>query len=780
MSGHEPSSYVLASLGIGSTNSGSEAVRPAPKTLMDLIKEDSPPPYSQGDPFSGYNNNHSIDRLAPPPRSQTAGAIYERTDFSYNERGTATSPLGTFSDDHYEKHRMDGYQQHQHQADPRGYTSSGSKGHGMDGVTQEMERLQVRPGGQQYVAGLPHLRVSATVICARFMLQMLTTPFSFFQVERASATQYVSVPMPMGNSTMDQHQESLFHEQARPQPRAIYSQPHPSQHPAPSRQFEGQQVYYAPSQTLPSHVVDQPPAFTTAVLPNGQTVYLNASQFSYSAAQPVQYQTPLHQSHMIHQQHQGQGQDYMTVLPMQSAGHIAYYQGVEGPVRGPQVIMNQPIAYPRGGVESAPVQSRGKEGDRGGKGAATKGRRGGAGAGPSSGRRDDPRAKHSATSPLLDEFRTTKNRDWTMLDITGHVVEFCQDQNGSRFIQQRLEIGNASEQKVVMAEVLPAVRQLRNDVFGNYVVQKLLEFGTEMMKAQLRDTLKGEMLPLSLQMYGCRVVQKALETLEEDDLPKLLIEFHHNVLSCIHDQNGNHVIQKCIEVMSTKAKQAYAVHDGERANFFGEQLDFIISDVLANVTSLSCHPYGCRVLQRILEHCIEPTKILALDEIAKCHKIVLDDQYGNYVIQHVLQYGRHQDRESIMHIVIANGLLPLSKQKFASNVVEKLLKYGTAAQRNLLVREMLVVVDDPNSGGSSVVLLMVRDAYANYVVQTTLDVVAEGEEKRLLLEELNAHSAQLVSRVHTTMDAFCLGIAPHPLTESFVLLLVSKAPIYIC
>lgn len=122
---------------------------------------------------------------------------------------------------------------------------------------------------------------------------------------------------------------------------------------------------------------------------------------------------------------------------------------------------------------------------------------------------------------------------------------------------------------------------------------------------------------------------------------------------------------------------------------------------------------------------------------------MLDDQYGNYVIQHVLQYGRHEDRESVMHIVIANGLLQLSKQKFASNVVEKLLKYGTPNQRNILVREMLQVVDDPNTGGSSVVLLMVRDAYANYVVQTTLDVVSEGDEKKLLLEELNAHSTQL-------------------------------------
>jgi pumilio RNA-binding family len=125
-----------------------------------------------------------------------------------------------------------------------------------------------------------------------------------------------------------------------------------------------------------------------------------------------------------------------------------------------------------------------------------------------------------------------------------------------------------------------------------------------------------------------------------------------------------------------------------------------------------------------------------------------------------------------MHIVIANGILPLSKQKFASNVVEKLLKYGTPTQRNLLLRDMLAVVDDPNTGGSSVVLLMVRDAYANYVVQTTLDVISEGEEKRLLLEELNAHSAQLVRQV---------GHVPLLLKRNFFNSpSPDTAPIYIC
>ena len=52
---------------------------------------------------------------------------------------------------------------------------------------------------------------------------------------------------------------------------------------------------------------------------------------------------------------------------------------------------------------------------------------------------------------------------------------------------------------------------------------------------------------------------------------------------------------------------------------------------------------------------------------------------------------------------------------------------------------------EPGDDGKTVVILMVRDAYANYVVQTTLDVIPESEEKQLLLKELNSHADDLVS-----------------------------------
>ena len=39
--------------------------------------------------------------------------------------------------------------------------------------------------------------------------------------------------------------------------------------------------------------------------------------------------------------------------------------------------------------------------------------------------------------------------------------------------------------------------------------------------------------------------------------------------------------------------------------------------------------------------------------------MLLDEQHGNYVIQHVLQHGRVQDRQSLLGIVVASGILTL-------------------------------------------------------------------------------------------------------------------------
>ena len=60
---------------------------------------------------------------------------------------------------------------------------------------------------------------------------------------------------------------------------------------------------------------------------------------------------------------------------------------------------------------------------------------------------------------------------------------------------------------------------------------------------------------------------------------------------------------------------------------------------------LSTHPYGCRVIQRILEHCKPEQTAPILEELHQNTDQLLQDQYGNYVIQHVLEHGKQASSE---------------------------------------------------------------------------------------------------------------------------------------
>lgn len=279
--------------------------------------------------------------------------------------------------------------------------------------------------------------------------------------------------------------------------------------------------------------------------------------------------------------------------------------------------------------------------------------------------------KSAATgrSKLLEDFRNNRYSNLQLRDLTNHIVEFSQDQHGSRFIQQKLERASAAEKQLVFNEIISSAYNLMTDVFGNYVIQKFFEFGTPEQKQTLAMKVKGHVLPLALQMYGCRVIQKALESIPPEQQKDIVMELDGHVLKCVKDQNGNHVVQKCIECVDPHA------------------LQFIIGAFSNQVYALSTHPYGCRVIQRILEHCTAEQTTAILDELHSSTEQLVQDQYGNYVIQHVLEHGRPEDKSKIIQSV-RGKVLTLSQHKFASNVVEKCVTHATRPERALLIEEV--------------------------------------------------------------------------------------------
>ena len=73
--------------------------------------------------------------------------------------------------------------------------------------------------------------------------------------------------------------------------------------------------------------------------------------------------------------------------------------------------------------------------------------------------------------------------------------------------------------------------------------------------------------------------------------------------------------------------------------------------VLFQVYELSIHPYGCRVIQRVLEHCSDEQKKPVLEALHSNMKRLVIDQYGNYVVQHVVEHGDDSDKDRIVEEV---------------------------------------------------------------------------------------------------------------------------------
>ncbi|XP_063720421.1 rho GTPase-activating protein gacZ-like isoform X4 [Symsagittifera roscoffensis] len=321
-------------------------------------------------------------------------------------------------------------------------------------------------------------------------------------------------------------------------------------------------------------------------------------------------------------------------------------------------------------------------------------------------------------SRLLEDFRNNRLPHLQLKDLPGHIAEFTQDQHGSRFIQQKLERASNSEKQLVFNEIISSAYSLMTDVFGNYVIQKFFEFGTQEQKNILADKVRGHVLPLALQMYGCRVIQKALDCISRERQIEMIRELDGHVIKCVKDQNGNHVVQKAIEGVNPGA------------------LQFIIGAFAGQVTELSMHPYGCRVIQRILEHCTIQQTAPILEELHAHTEKLVQDQYGNYVIQHILEHGRAEDKSKIVQELRGKVML-LAQHKFASNVVEKCVVHASRPERAMLIEEVLY-----GEGANSALCTMMRDQFANYVVQKMIDV-AEASQRKILMAKIRPHISML-------------------------------------
>uniref|UniRef100_K3W6G7 C3H1-type domain-containing protein n=1 Tax=Globisporangium ultimum (strain ATCC 200006 / CBS 805.95 / DAOM BR144) TaxID=431595 RepID=K3W6G7_GLOUD len=329
-------------------------------------------------------------------------------------------------------------------------------------------------------------------------------------------------------------------------------------------------------------------------------------------------------------------------------------------------------------------------------------------------------------------------------DIQGRVFAMSKDQNGCRLLQEQLDYEDRKDLcEVIYQESLDHLAEMMVDPFGNYLFQKLLERVSEKKRLAIIRRVSSNLVAAALNLHGTRSVQKVVEVcatsaeviedgmyddLDDDagerrpngvrrtvNLPDIIVEALKDdaVRLCI-DSNGNHVIQRALQFMKPEYNQ------------------FVFDAVCKECTTVGTHRHGCCVLQRCLDAANKQQKAEVIAQVEKQAMKLMQDPYGNYVVQYVLDSCTAEEAYGVIVKPLGN-IFELSIQKFSSNVIEKCLEKAPERVRQNYIKEL---INCPKMNK------MLQDQFANYVVQRALCVCSE-EQCLQLVKSIRPHLAMM-------------------------------------
>lgn len=333
----------------------------------------------------------------------------------------------------------------------------------------------------------------------------------------------------------------------------------------------------------------------------------------------------------------------------------------------------------------------------------------------------DPQYLNQTTDPALASLYSTPQRP--PLDaLLGQVRRLSRDQVGCRLVQQALDEEGSMAATLILNEGLPFWGEAMVDPFGNYLFQKILEKISAEERIMLVKTVSTRLVNASLNLHGTRSVQKIVElcTIDEeksdggsneetaaDVLTKALTPAAARL--CI-DSHGNHVIQRILLKLGHKHSK------------------FVFDAVAESVGDVARHRHGCCVIQRCLDSPPGPARSNLVCRIVDKSLELMQDAYGNYVVQYVLDVCSDDDVHAVCESVIGKVNL-LAIQKFSSNVMEKCLERCSDRVKEHYMQEL----SDPER-----IRELMMDPFGNYVVQRALSVATHAQAVRLV-EAMRPH-----------------------------------------
>ncbi|KAK4789100.1 hypothetical protein SAY86_020419 [Trapa natans] len=285
----------------------------------------------------------------------------------------------------------------------------------------------------------------------------------------------------------------------------------------------------------------------------------------------------------------------------------------------------------------------------------------------------------------------------------------AKDQHGCRFLQRKISEGGPEDVEEVFIKIIDHMVELMTDPFGNYLIQKLLEVCNEDQKMKLLKVVtrnSGILIQISCDLHGTRVVQKLIETLKAPEQISILVNYlKPSIVILMKNTNGNHVVLRCLQHLTPECNQfvfdAAADYCVELArdrhgccilqkclNYsFGNQRNRIIHVISSNAIILSQDPFGNYVVQLMFELDVSQATTEVLRQLEGNFVDLSMQKYSSNVVEKCLEHATEESRGCIVHELLGDPRHDqIMQDPYGNYVIQAALKYSNGTLKSALLK----------------------------------------------------------------------------------------------
>ena len=250
------------------------------------------------------------------------------------------------------------------------------------------------------------------------------------------------------------------------------------------------------------------------------------------------------------------------------------------------------------------------------------------------------RSSASISSTSTQKSSNRKNTEKDLQYVLVNAYQMSKDQKRCIRLQKKIEEERTNEEfmSILFTRLIPFFDELMMDPFANYCCQKLIVQAKNEHFDQILAKIGDKFVEICLNTHGTRAGQKLVETIPLNDERTTYITKHMSahVVRMATNQHGNHVVNICLK--------RFAFADKE----------FIISEVSEACVAVSNHVQGCMVIQNCLQYSNSEQRERLSWRIIECSKDLVENKYGNYVVQHVIKMRDMKKNFEIARMLSAN------------------------------------------------------------------------------------------------------------------------------